>query len=55
VAFIGSPRVALSATGTLAGNPEFRANLAKEEDDLQDEADKFKIYPVLSANLYFRF
>ncbi len=55
VAFIGSPRVALSATGTLAGDPEFRANLAKEEDDLQDEADKFKIYPVLSANLYFRF
>jgi hypothetical protein len=55
VAFIGSPNVALSATGTLADDPDFRANLAREEEDLQDDADKFEIYPVLSANLYFRF
>lgn len=55
VALVGSPNVSLSATGTLADDPTFRENLAREEDELQDEADKFKIYPVLSANLYFRF
>ncbi len=55
VAFTGSPDVALSASGPLADDPTFLANLAREEDDVQDKADKFKIYPVLSANLYFRF
>lgn len=55
VAFTGSPDVALSASGPLADDPTFLANLAREEDDVQDQADKFKIYPVLSANLYFRF
>lgn len=55
VAFTGSPDVALSASGPLADDPTLLANLAREEDDVQDQADKFKIYPVLSANLYFRF
>jgi len=55
VAFIGSPDVSLSATGTLASDPTFRANLAAEEGDLEDDLEDFKIYPVLSANLYFRF
>lgn len=55
VAFTGSPNIALSATGTLAGDPDFQADLAREERDLQDDLDDFKIYPVLSANLYFRF
>ena len=55
VAFTGSPDVALSASGPLADDPTFLANLAREADDVQDKADKFKIYPVLSANLYFRF
>lgn len=55
VAFTGSPDVALSATGTLASDPTFRAHLANEEADLQDDLDDFKIYPVFSANLYFRF
>lgn len=55
VAFIGSPDVALSATGPLADDPAFASHLAREEKDLQDKVGKFKIYPVLSANLYFRF
>lgn len=55
VAFIGSPDVKLSTTGTLATTGSFLADLAAEEDDLQNDVDDFKIYPVFSANLYFRF
>lgn len=50
VAFTNSPKVALSVTGAVAGN-----DLAAEEDDIQDDLDKFTIYPVFSASLYFRF
>ena len=55
VAFTGSPNVALSATGTLSDDPTFRQRLANEEEDLQDDLEDFKFYPVFSANLYFRF
>jgi len=55
VAFTGSPDVALSATGTLAGDPTFAADLERERADLEDDVEDFKIYPVLSMNLYFRF
>ncbi len=55
VAFTGSPDVALSATGTLAADPTFRANLERERADIEEDLEDFKIYPVLSMNLYFRF
>lgn len=52
VAFAGSLDVKLSATGAGA---DLAANLAKEEDEIQDELDAFKFYPVLSMGLFFRF
>lgn len=55
VAFIGSPNVNLSATGTLASDATFMSNLAQEEADLEDDLRNLEIYPVFSANLYFRF
>ncbi len=55
VAYTGSPNVALSATGTLASNPTFQGNLAREEADMQGDVDEYKFYPVLSTSLYFRF
>jgi hypothetical protein len=55
VAFVGSPEVALSATGTLAGDPGFQADLAREEADLEDDLSDFKVYPVLSVSLFYRF
>ncbi|UCD49632.1 MAG: hypothetical protein JSW27_19130 [Phycisphaerales bacterium] len=55
VAFVGSPNVDLSASGTLASDPGFIADLARQEADLEDHLEDFKIYPVFSANLYFRF
>jgi hypothetical protein len=55
VAFTGSPDVALSATGTMASNPTFQANLAREQADIQSDLDKYRFYPVFSTSLYFRF
>jgi len=55
VAFIGSPGVDLSATGLLASDPTFRAHLAQEEEDIEDDLHDFKFYPVLSLTLYYCF
>jgi len=55
VAFIGSPNVDLSITGPLASNPLLLADLAEEEEEIEDELDKFRFYPVLSLTLYYRF
>ncbi len=54
VAFAGSPDVDLSATGATPGST-LAADLAKEEDEIQDELDAFKFYPVLSIGLFYRF
>jgi len=51
----GSPSIALSANGTLADNPIFQQNLAKQENDIQDDADVFRIYPVLSFGISYQF
>jgi hypothetical protein len=50
IAFSGSLDAKLSATGTV-----LPADLAKEEDEIQDELDAFKFYPVLSMGLFIRF
>jgi len=55
VAFIGSPNVDLTITGPFAGNPLLLADLAEEEREIEDDLDKFRFYPVLSATLYYRF
>jgi hypothetical protein len=55
VAFIGSPGVKLSATGSFASDPTFQQNLAEEEKDIEDELSKFRFYPVLSLALTYRF
>jgi hypothetical protein len=53
--FQGTPDVKLRSDGTAAGNPVFAADLQDEEDDLQDDADKFKVYPVLSFGISYCF
>ena len=55
VMFQGVPGVSLTADGTMSGNPAFQADLAKEEADVQDEADKFQFYPVLSIGISYQF
>jgi hypothetical protein len=54
-AFTSSPDVKLSANGTLASDPTFRANLEKERQDVEDDIDFIKIYPVISLGFYLRF
>jgi hypothetical protein len=55
VAFIGSPNVDLTITGPFAGNPLLLADLAEEEEEIEDELDKFRFYPVLALTFYYRF
>jgi hypothetical protein len=55
VAFMQSPDVSLSANGTLAADPAFRAALARERDDIKDDLDDLRFYPVISVGLFFRF
>jgi hypothetical protein len=45
----------LSANGSAASSPEFQADLKKEQDDLQDDLDQFKIYPVLQFGVAYHF
>jgi hypothetical protein len=55
VAFIGSPDVALSATGPIASDPTFQAQLAQQERDVEHDLHRYQYYPVLALSLFFRF
>lgn len=55
VMFQGVPGISLSADGTKSGDPVFQADLAQEEDDVQNEADKFQFYPVVAAGVSYQF
>ena len=51
----GTPSVALSSNGTKSGDPTFQQDLGKQETDIQDDADSFRIYPVLSFGISYQF
>jgi hypothetical protein len=54
--FQGSPRISdLSATGTLASNADFKASLLREEREVEDDLDQYKVYPILQIALGYRF
>ena len=56
VMFQGSPKVKnLVATGPIATNAAFQAELARERAEIEDDVDNFKLYPVLQLGLGFRF
>jgi hypothetical protein len=55
VAFQGAPAVRLSATGPIASQPAFQANLAQEETNIEEDAKPFRFYPVLSLGLVLGF
>jgi hypothetical protein len=55
VMFQGSPEADLTATGPIASQPDFMTELAKEEDNLQDDLDDFNLYPNISIGLSYRF
>jgi hypothetical protein len=45
----------LTADGPIVGDPTFQADLKKEQDDLQDSCDQFKVYPVLQFGVAYHF
>jgi hypothetical protein len=51
----GSPSVALSANGIMKDDPHFQQDLAKEQSDIQGDANVFRIYPVLSFGISYQF
>lgn len=56
VLFQGSPRIDLTSTGgTLSGNAAFQAELAKERQQAEDDADQFKFWPVIQIHFLYRF
>jgi len=56
VLFQGSPTVELTSTGgTLSDEPELLDALAEEEADLEDDIDKYDLYPVVSFGIGWRF
>jgi len=55
VAYTRSPHIALKANGSLASDPAFQADLARERDDIEDKLKRFRFYPVISIGLFYRF
>jgi hypothetical protein len=55
VAFHGRPDVRLAASGPIAAVPAFQANLREEEENIEDDADWFRVYPVLAIGLVIGF
>jgi len=55
VIFQGTPNVNLTADGTLSDNAAFLEDLALEEEELKDELNEFKYYPVISLGMTYRF
>ncbi len=66
VLFQGSPQAHMTASGTFiktnaptgelpANDPNFQTELKKEEKNLQDDLNSFKMYPVVNLGLGWRF
>lgn len=51
----GSAQAELTATGPIASQPAFIADLEAEERELNDELDEFELYPVARIGLMYRF
>jgi hypothetical protein len=50
-----SPIVEFTTTGPVSSLPSFRNDLAKEEENLQEDIDSYKYYPVISLGFNYRF
>ncbi len=56
VLFQGTIRVReFTATGGLAGDAAFTANLERERISLQDDVNDYKVYPILQLSVGYRF
>ena len=55
VMFQGTPKVSLTGNGSLASDPTFKANVAKEEATIRDTTDNLKYYPVVALGVAYKF
>ncbi len=55
VMFQGKPDVEVTADGTAVGTPIFDDDLNKLRKDVQDAADYFQLYPVISFGISYQF
>lgn len=55
VAFQGAPEVELTASGPISALPAFQENLAEEERTIEDDAEIFRFYPVLTIGFVIGF
>lgn len=55
VLYQGSPKVSLRATGGLAADPVFAADLERERQELEDDVEDFKWYPVIKIGVMYKF
>lgn len=56
VLFQGSPRISdLKATGTLANDPAFQAQLADEQNQIDRKLHKYNVYPIVQLSLGYAF
>ena len=55
VVFQGKANIDISATGPIASDPTFQADLAQEKRDLEDELDKYQYYPVIALGITYKF
>lgn len=55
VMYQGTPEVALMSDGLLADDPVFREALENERAELQEDVDKYKLYPVASVTFNVQF
>jgi hypothetical protein len=56
VMFEGKPRIRnLRATGPIASDPSFQSALAREEQDIRDDVQKYDIFPIVQFSLGYAF
>lgn len=55
VLFTGAPAVALAADGALASDPDFQANLKREEQNLEDDLSDLELHPVIAVGVTYQF
>lgn len=55
ILYQGSPNLSYTATGPLASNPTFQADLEREKQELEEDIDEFEYYPVISMGIMYQF
>ena len=55
LAFLGRPHVALTAPGPIGSNPGFQSNVAREEEDIEDDLRTLRSQPIIWIGLFYRF